>query len=120
MKIAAICLALAIFTIPAHGQVANLWASYSVNPQSGNWGFAIGRSSTNAAYNDARNGCGRAGCYELMSQYANCIALYVVNRNGRRSFGAGHGNSLAAAEAVAKRKFISQDGVRRIHGICTR
>jgi len=120
VKIKAFCLVAAMLFIPAQAHAADLWASYSVNPQNGNWGFATGRPSAQAAYNDARNGCGRTGCYEVLSQSANCIALYGVNRNGRRTFAAGAGSSIGAAEAVAKRKFTTPHGLHRVDARCTR
>lgn len=115
----AIALALSIFCllpVSAHGQ--DRWASYSVNPQSGAWGFAMGRSSANGAYNDARNGCGRTGCHEVLSKFAPCIALYVIYSNGRQIFGAGSGNTLGAAENVAKRRFTATAKPQRVHGLC--
>lgn len=119
MKITAIALAMSILCLtPVQSQAADLWSSYSVNTQSGAWGFAMGRPSSNAAYNDARNGCGRTGCYEILSKFTPCIALYVVNRNGRRTFSAGSGNSLAAAENVARRKFSVPGDARHVHSLC--
>lgn len=125
MKKSAVSLALSLLLLMpaaahAEGYGASLYASYSVNRTTGAWGFAIGRDSSNAAYNDARNACRRTGCSPVLEVYANCVALFVVNRNGRRTFAAGSGDSVAAAENAAKRKFTSQQGVEKVHSICTR
>ncbi|MFD1252512.1 hypothetical protein DEVEQU_03452 [Devosia equisanguinis] len=119
MKLATAAIALLLLCpLPAQAQSADLWASYSVNSQTGAWGFAVGRPSQQAAYNDARNGCRRTGCYEALSKFARCVALYAAVANGRHYFRGGSSESLAGAENVAKRQFPNNLQPRKVHSIC--
>lgn len=119
MKLVTVSIAIALLCpLPTQAQSADLWASYSVNSQTGAWGFAMGRPNQQAAYNDARNGCGRTGCYEVMSKFDRCIALYAAVAKGRHYFRGGSSNSLAGAENVARRQFPSTLQPRKVHSLC--
>lgn len=103
----------------AEMSVVDQYASYSVNVQTGAWGFAFGQRSANYADNASMDGCGRYGCRVILTRSVNCIALASATTGVPRKFSAGAGQSKREAERQASARCTAPT-CRVIHSACTR